>query len=253
MARRFRSKVMWGCSAAAASGLLGVGTALAQDAADSNAGGLEEVIVAAQRRAESAQSVPISITALSGEQLEAAGVGSLPDIARVTPGLQFQAVGAVSVPFLRGVGSAVTSSGAESTVALFVDGVYMSAQPSSLTSLANVDSIEVDKGPQGTLFGRNATGGVIQIRTRRPSQDPRVEVNLGYGNYQTGDATVYSTTGVTSTLAADLALSYHDQSQGYGTNLFAGSEVYKGYDYVARSKWLWTPSDATEVTLIGDW
>ena len=231
---------------------LPVEVGLAQDALQTN-GGLEEVVVSAQRHTEAAQDVPISITALSGSQLAAAGIETLVDVAQVTPGLQFQALGATSVPFLRGVGAAVTSTGSESTVALFVDGVYISAQPASLMSLNNIASVEVDKGPQGTLFGRNATGGVIQVRTRRPSQQSQLEMNIGYGNYGTADASLYGTTGISATLAADISLTYHDQSDGYGTNLFNGSDVYKGYDYVARSKWLWTPAEATEITLIADW
>jgi iron complex outermembrane receptor protein len=238
---------------AAAVAALGIGTASADEAPAGDAGQLEQVVVSAQRRTESAQNVPISITAISGNQLAAAAVTSLPDVAQLTPGLQFQAIGASSVPFLRGVGATVSSSGSESTVALVVDGVYLSAQPASLMSLNNLESVEVDKGPQGTLFGRNATGGVIQLHTRRPSQQSRLEVSLGYGNYQTADASVYGTTGITPTLAADVFLSYHDQNRGFGANLFNGSEVYNSYDYMARSKWLWTPTDSTEVTFIGDW
>ena len=243
-------RVALGC-VVAASVAAPIDEALAQNAPEG--GGLEEVVVSAQRHAESAQDVPISITALSGSQLAAAGIDTLVDVAQVTPGLQFQAVGATSVPFLRGVGAAVTSAGSESTVALFVDGVYVAAQPASLMSLNNIASVEVDKGPQGTLFGRNATGGVIQVRTRRPSQESRLEMNGGYGNYGTADGSLYGTTGIASTLAADISLSYHNQGDGYGTNLFNGSDVYKGYDYVARSKWLWTPADATEITFIADW
>jgi iron complex outermembrane receptor protein len=250
MTGRLRTIVALACTAAMS---MATDVVAAENAPDTNVGGLDEVVVSAQRRTESAQDVPISITALSGDQLTARGIDSLLEIAQVTPGLQFQAIGATSVPFLRGVGAAVSSSGAEATVALVVDGVYIAAQPASLMSLNNIDSIEVDKGPQGTLFGRNATGGVIQVRTRRPTQESRLDMTVGYGNYQTVDGSLYGTTGITSTLAADISLSYHDQGDGYGTNLFDGSDVYKGYDYVARTKWLWTPTDSTEITFIGDW
>lgn len=214
---------------------------------------LEQVIVSAQRRTESAQDVPIAISAFSAEQLRSAGVDSITEVALITPGLQFQAIGAVSVPFLRGVGATVSSVGAEATVALFVDGVYMSAQGNSLMGLNNIASIEVDKGPQGTLFGRNATGGVIQVNTRRPSQETTADMMIGYGNYQTTEAQFYGSTGLSESLAADIAVSYRDQNEGYGTNLFDGSDVYDSYDYSARSKWLWTPSDSTEITFIADW
>jgi iron complex outermembrane recepter protein len=216
-------------------------------------GELETVVVTAQRRAESAQDVPISIVAYGAEHLEAVNVQSLPQIAQIVPGLQFQAVGAASVPYLRGVGASTTAAGAESTVPLVVDGVYMSAQGSSLMALSNIESIEVDKGPQGTLFGRNATGGVIQVRTRQPTQESQLDITAGLGNYQTYEGTLYGTAGLSDTLAADIALSARDQQEGFGTNLFDGSDVYTSYDYTARSKWLWTPSDATELTVIFDY
>jgi iron complex outermembrane receptor protein len=216
-------------------------------------GALETIVVTAQRRAESAQDVPISIVAYEAAHLEAVNVQSLPQIAQIVPGLQFQAVGAASVPYLRGVGAATTGAGMETTVPLIVDGVYMSAQGSSLMALSNLASIEVDKGPQGTLFGRNATGGVIQIRTRQPSQESKLDITAGLGNFQTYEGTVYGTTGLSDTLAADIALSARDQQEGFGTNLFDGSDVYTSYDYTARSKWLWTPSDATELTVVFDY
>lgn len=251
MALRFKSAVLVLSGMTASTGV--AAQAPEQREAAANQVTLEQVIVSAQRRTESAQDVPISISAFSAEQLESAGVDSITEVALITPGLQFQAIGAVSVPFLRGVGATITSVGAEAAVALFVDGVYMSAQGSSLMGLNNVASIEVDKGPQGTLFGRNATGGVIQVNTRRPSHDPTADVSVGYGNYDTTDATFYGSTGISDSLAADLALSYHDQGDGYGTNLFDGSDVYNGYDYSARTKWLWTPTDGSEVTFIADW
>lgn len=216
-------------------------------------GQLETIVVTAQRRAESAQDVPISIVAYTAEHLEAVNVQSLPQIAQVVPGLQFQAVGATSVPYLRGVGAATTGAGMESTVPLIVDGVYISAQGASLMALTNIESIEVDKGPQGTLFGRNATGGVIQVRTRQPTHEAKLDATVGIGNYETYEGSIYGTTGLSETLAADISLSARDQQDGFGTNQFDGSDIYTSYDYTARSKWLWTPADATEVTVILDY
>lgn len=225
----------------------------AQPASQSEREILEQVIVSAQRRAESGQDVPIAISAFSAEQLDRAGVNSITDIALLMPGLQFQSVGAAGVPFLRGVGAATTTAGAEAAVALYIDGVYLSAQGNSLRGLNNVASIEIDKGPQGTLFGRNATGGVIQINTRQPSWERIAEAMVGYGNYETTEAQLYASTGIGDTVAADLAISYRDQHDGYGVNIFDGSEAYDNYDYSARSKWLWTPSSRTEVTFSADW
>jgi iron complex outermembrane receptor protein len=228
-------------------------TAMAQSTpANDPSGSLEEILVTAQRRLESSQNVPISISAFKAERLEAVGVQALPELNVVTPGLQFQRAGATTSPFLRGVGAQTSTAGSESAVALFVDGVYIAAQGASLMSLANIESVEVDKGPQGTLFGRNATAGIIQVTTRRPSHDPHADITLGYGNYDTADATVYATAGLTSNVAADIALSAHRQFDGYGTNLFDGLPIYRNWDYTGRTKWLYTPSNDTEVTLILD-
>jgi iron complex outermembrane recepter protein len=229
-------------------------TAMAQSTTNNDvSGSVEEVLVTAQRRLESSQDVPISIDTVKAERLVAVGVQALPQLNVVTPGLQFQRAGATTSPFLRGVGAQTSTAGSESAVALFVDGVYIAAQGASLMSLSNVESVEVDKGPQGTLFGRNATGGVIQITTRKPSHDPHADITLGYGNYNTVDATSYATGGVSGDVAADLALSVHEQLDGYGTNLFTGRPIYRNRDYTARTKWLFTPSDDTEVTLILDY
>jgi len=227
--------------------------AVAQEAQPSTPLGLEEVTVTAERRSQSAQDVPISITALSADKLEAAGVDSLPQVALLTPGLQFQQIGGTSVPFLRGVGATTTAVGSEAGTALFVDGVYVAAQPRSTMSLAHVESVEVDKGPQGTLFGRNATGGVIQIATRRPTRERVLEATLGVGNYDTYEGSVYASGGVSENLAADISLYARDQSKGWGTNLFDGSDIFRSSDYGARSKWLYTPSDNTDITFIANY
>lgn len=242
------------CAGLAALLWAGAAAAAAPDATAAASGAaVGEVIVTAQRRAESAQDVPVTITAFDGQQIERAEVQSLPELSRITPGLQFQAVGANSVPFLRGVGASTTTAGAESTVALIVDGVYVSAQPASLMALSNIQSVEVDRGPQGTLFGRNATGGAIQINTRRPGQTPKLDLTAGYGNFDTWEGTFYGSTPLASNLAADLSISGRDQKDGFGTNLFDGSDVYKGYDYSVRSKWAWLATSKTDVTFIANY
>ncbi len=215
---------------------------------------VEEVIVTAQKRSESAQTVPVSITAFSGETLARQGVNNVDNLAVVTPGLTFGRVGpGAGTPFLRGVGSNITSPGAEAGVSTYVDNVYIGSQYASIFSFNNIAAIEVDKGPQGTLFGRNATGGVIQITTKDPSHDRHGEVRLGYGNFNTLEANLYATTGITENLAADLAVFYHDQQDGWGTNLATGKDVFTNRNFAIRSKWVWEPSDDTKATFIVDY
>ncbi len=119
--------------------------------------------------------------------------------------------------------------------------------------LNNISRIEVAKGPQGTLFGRNAVAGVISYVTKEPEQTPHGDFQLGYGNYGTTIGSLYYTTGITDNLAANIAITGTDQSQGWGRNLFTGEDANTSYDYSARSKWVLTLSDSTKFTLIGDY
>ncbi|TPG04538.1 TonB-dependent receptor [Sphingomonas oligophenolica] len=213
----------------------------------------DEIIVTAQRRSERLSDVPIAVSAFNANQLATSGVNSTMDLSIVTPGLQFGTQAAYGQPFLRGIGTTATGPGVESPVALYVDGVYYGAMIGSIITLNNVEQIEVLKGPQGTLFGRNATGGLIQITTKDPSQQPAGSITAGYGSYRTAVADLYLTGGVASTLAGDLAVHFQDQGKGFGTNLFTGNEVNKTVDLSVRSKWLWTPSADTSVRLSVDY
>ena len=136
------------------------GTTPPADATAANDG--NEIIVLAQRRAERLQDVPISVVVQSGEQLETAGVDNLRDLGAVTPGLTFQAQGNFVQPALRGITTLVTGPGSDNPIALYIDGVYEGTQAGASIDLPDVERIEVSKGPQGTLFGRNSTGGAIK-------------------------------------------------------------------------------------------
>ena len=114
-------------------------------------------------------------------------------------------------------------------------------------SLNNVERVEVLKGPQGTLFGRNATGGLIQIVTRDPTQDFTAGFSAGYGNYDTFTGSAYVAGGIARNLAADIAAQVTAQGDGYGINVATGNDVNRTkFDLALRSKWVFTPSDATD-------
>lgn len=215
--------------------------------------GLEEVVVTAQRRSENLQSVPIAITALTADMLDKQGVGRTLDITNVTPGLVITP--AVSAPqiYIRGVGTLNAAPGEESSNAVYVDGVYLAALPSAIFSFNNIERIEVLKGPQGTLFGRNATGGLIQVVTRDPSFDDTYQVDLSYGNYDTVGASAYVSGGLSDTVAVDLAGYYRDQGEGYGTNLFNGRDVNQTREKSVRGKLLWNAGDNTVIKLAADY
>jgi iron complex outermembrane receptor protein len=155
---------------------------------------------------------------------------------------------------LRGVGTSSTGAGIENPVALYVDGVYIANPPSAFLSLNNIDRIEVDKGPQGTLFGRNATGGLIQVITRDPQQTFHLDTDLSYGNYDDLISRLYVTGGLTSDLSADVAVRYEHQGDGYGHNFYDDNEVGTlPHDLAVRSKFLLEPSSSTQVRLTFDY
>lgn len=214
---------------------------------------LQDIVVTAQRKSERLQDVPISVSAVTGEQMAARGIVSTFDLQTVVPGLSITRVATVSTPYLRGIGSDGANPNQEASVATYVDGVYYAAPFGNLFSFNNIDRIEVLKGPQGTLFGRNATGGVIQIVTRRPSHDPSVDLYAGYGNYNTFEGGGYATTGLASGAAIDVAVQYRDQRDGWGRNTVLNQDSFKGKEFAIRSKLLLTPTDRTEITLTGDY
>jgi iron complex outermembrane recepter protein len=211
---------------------------------------LEEIIVTAQRRSERLQDVPVTVVAATAARLAAVGIRSSQDLSIVTPGLSVPQTSGYSQPRIRGVGTSSNGPGIENPVATYIDGVYIASAPSSLLTLNNIERVEVLKGPQGTLFGRNATGGLIQIITKDPSHTAGATANLTYGNYEQIVADAYVTGALSSNLAADAAVRYEHQGKGYGHNLFDGSEVGRvDHDFAGRIKFLFEPSDTTTVRL----
>ncbi len=213
---------------------------------------LQEITVTAEKRAENLQDVPIAISTTSGRQLAALAATSITAIADVTPGLQMTTTQGSLSPHIRGVGSDIAN--VENSVALYLDGVYVASPSAALLSLNSIQQIETLKGPQGTLFGRNATGGALLIETRDPTQNFSTNLDVSYGNYQTTTLNGYVAGGLGNDLVADFAVHLGHQGEGYGRNLETGSEVYQtDLDLALRSKWVWTPTDVDTVHLIFDY
>ncbi|WP_375398530.1 TonB-dependent receptor [uncultured Sphingomonas sp.] len=214
--------------------------------------GLGDIVVTAQRRSENLQKVPIVITAVSGAQLTSAGVTSLATLTTVAPGYNSRNVSGAFQPYLRGIGT--SSNVVENPVALYIDGVYIPQQREGLRELPDVDQIAVLKGPQGTLFGRNATGGVIQITTRTPSSTPEFEARAGIDNYATLRVGAFLSGGLSDGLAASFSIDYAHQGDGYGTNLTTGNDTFKLQRSLSvRGKLRWDVGANTNVTIIGDY
>lgn len=188
--------------------------AMAQEAVNDvpQAGQLNEIVVTAQKREQSAQDIPIAITAISGAELVSAGVQSSNDIADLTPGLKISPVfGAGNIPNLaiRGVGLNDFRDYNESPSAVYVDEVYKGALASLDFQLFDVDRVEVLKGPQGTLFGRNATGGLIHYITKKPTDEADGFLRIGGGSF--GDVNVEGAIGgpLGDQVSARISAIYH--------------------------------------------
>lgn len=217
----------------------------------SSAGGLGEIIVTAQRRAENSQDVPIAISSFSGKDAEIFGISGVDTISSAVPGFTFPLAGPTATPFLRGVGTLGSSPGNEPAVAMFVDDVYIPTGYAAIFDFNSINSIEVLKGPQGTLFGRNATGGVIQVRTLDPSFETTGDFDIGYANYDTVSGHAYISTGLTDNVAVNLAAYGNKQHDGWGVNIPTDEEIFKKEAWGVRGKLLINAGDDTEILLTG--
>ena len=243
-------------SAALAMGLVGAlpANAKAQTqaakpaAAAEESAGLEEIVVTAQRRQENLQSVPISVSAITASTLGKSGISSTIQISQIVPAVQITRSGPQTIFFIRGVGNSSANIGEEGANAIYVDGVYLGDLTSVNTDFNNIERIEVLKGPQGTLFGRNSSGGLINIITKEPGDQIKVNASVGYGNYKTKRGQLYVAAPLTDKLAFDVSLTGRDQNKGWGKNLFNGRDYGLGWMFGARVKTVWRPTDNDKIT-----
>jgi iron complex outermembrane receptor protein len=215
---------------------------------------VQTIIVTAEKRSVNIQDTPVAVSALTSNDIVERGLTGTQSLSASVPGLVFNSPGEVGNPFIRGVGTTLSDPSSEQSVAIYVDGVYIASPDANLFNFNNIQQIEVLKGPQGTLFGRNATGGVIQITTRDPSSTPSGMVSVGYGDYEDVTASAYVTGGLAPNLAGDLSVLYENQGQGYGHDLVTGSPTFQQAvgDYSLRSKLLFTPTPTTKILVSAD-
>lgn len=250
LSRRLRSALLTGVCFI---GAFSAHAALAQTQVADD-GGLPEITVTAQKRHENLQDVPVAVTTLGAGALEMGGVGSITDLNNVVPGINFTtALGAYAQPVIRGVGTASHGPGVENPVATYIDGVYMASATSALMSLSDVDQLSVLKGPQGTLFGRNATGGLIQITTTPPTHDFYGNGQVTFGNVGTYGQSMFVNGGVTDTIAANFAISHDTQYEGFGHDLTTGQAVDTSKSISMRGKVLWDINDSTSLLISADY
>lgn len=222
--------------------------------AQADDGQVAEVVVTAQRRSESLQKVPVAVSVISGDQLEARQTFSTEQLVEQVPSLTFRK-GTTNVNSslnIRGIGTTSFSSGSEPAVSTVIDGVVFARSGQAFFDLFDVERVEVLRGPQGTLFGKNASAGVVSIITRKPSATPKSFVEASYfdGNeYRVragysgpiSDTLLFGVTGV------------YGQYDGNAKNVFNG-ETVNGYERAGvRGKLEWTPTENLTVNLIADW
>lgn len=235
-------------------GLLHAGPAHAQ--ADGATGAVAEtgqdIIVTAQRRAERLRDVPLSVSALNGEALAQSGIATGLGLTQAITGLNFQANGSTVQPAIRGVTSTGSNPGDASNVAIYVDGVYQPFQAGNYIDLVNIERVEVLKGPQGTLFGRNAAGGAISVTTRSPQFDPEGHVTVGYGRFGDVRGEAYATSAISDSIAADFSFKYVNDD-GFRKDIVTGRDLATREYLALRSKVLLKASDTVRITIAGDY
>ncbi len=189
---------------------------------------LEEVVVTAQKREENSQDVPITMAAIGGEKLEAFGIEDTADLQKITPGLTFTEQYGYTLIYLRGVGSEAFLPNAEPSVATYIDNINIAGSHGKQDAIGPVERIEVLKGPQGTLFGRSATGGAISIISKAlPTEGYTAELTYNRGNYEAEHILFYGAAALTEDLAASISY-YEDEREPFGKNVLFGTNVQIG-------------------------
>ena len=231
--------------------------ALAADA--SSAPVLEEIIVTAEKRSQNLQDVPISVVAISAQQIKDAGITDIRNLAILTPGLTVTSEGneAITTARIRGIGTVGDNPGLESSVGVNIDGVYRPRNGVAFGDLGEIEQIEVLYGPQGELFGKNNDAGVINVTTKRPSSTFAAMAEVTGGNFSDQEYRASVTGPLAENLAGRLYAGFQ-QNKGFldvvnGVGPSTQNNTNDRHAYNVRGQLLFTPSDSVDVLLIADY
>ncbi len=227
---------------------------VAQTAPQDSVTDSSDIIVTATKREQTLQDVPISVSVTGAETVERAQIRDLIDLQSVVPSLkvsQLNAVGQTNF-IIRGFGNGNGNDGIESSVGVFVDGVYRSRSAAALDDLPEIERVEVLRGPQSTLFGKNVSAGAISIVTKKPQFDFGAKAEITYGNYNQMLAKATITGPISETVAIRLSGSVNERD-GYFTNLTTGTPVNDRNRWSVRGDILWQPTAEFSFRLIADY
>ncbi|MDY6949012.1 MAG: TonB-dependent receptor [Pseudomonadota bacterium] len=229
-------------------------------AVSNDSGQIEEVLVSARRRGEERlQDVPVAVSVLSEEALRKAGITDLSEVATRTPSFTFgQQIGNQQEVVIRGIGTLrLTGSAAEPSVGLFIDEVYIGRRGTATPPLFDLERVEVVRGPQGTLYGKNVVGGAVNLLTARPSEDTSARVAVSYGQFDAlGGRDIWESSGhvsgkLTDALDGRLAV-YYRKHDGYSQNTLLNQALDDQDNYALRGSLLFQPGAALDIHLVAD-
>lgn len=246
--RRVRARTFW----FGLTSVVALGGQQAAAAPDPNSTAIEQVVVTATKRQEDVQSVPIAETAYSGAALERMGVSSFVDVARFVPGLQIAPAnnnGTTQV-LIRGIGSSGANPGFEPSVGIFIDGVFIPAAGPIQAQLLDIASIDVLRGPQGTLYGRNTSVGALNINTKAPTDERTGMLKVAYGNYNARNISGYVGGRLADGLDGRLTL-WDVAHDGYQRNIYLRADVNDNNQWGGRGRLKWRPTDTFTDNFIG--
>ncbi|WP_296675291.1 TonB-dependent receptor [Novosphingobium sp.] len=255
--RYFSRKISLQALVAASSVLALSAPAYAQDStaqADEGETASGEIIVTATRRAEALSNVPIAISAVNAQSLQNSGANDIRQLNQLAPSLLVSSTGteANGSARIRGIGTVGDNPGLESSVAVFIDGVYRSRSGIGLNELGEIERVEVLRGPQGTLFGRNASAGLIHVISKKPSFTFGGNAEATYGNFNYWRLAG----GLTGPISDQLAVrvdGVYSKRDGFYNDVLNNRDVNNRNRYFVRGQLLFEPSDATSIRLIGDY
>jgi iron complex outermembrane receptor protein len=216
----------------------------------------QTIVVTARRRNELLLDVPVAVTAFTGEQLDRQGALDITDVANTTPNVTLEVsrgTNTTLTPFIRGIGQQDPVAGFEQGVGLYLDDVYLNRPQAAVLDIYDVERIEVLRGPQGTLYGRNTVGGAIKYVTRRiPTDGPHAMLRTNIGTYGQFDAIAQVSTPLTQTLRVGAAVARLSNT-GFGRNLTTGKSNYNKNIWAARGTVEFEPAPDTFFRLSGDY